>query len=205
MKTSVVKIDPRSPDKEAILSAARSVREGALVAFPTETVYGIAANYLDKKAIEALYRVKQRPRDKPFTIHISDIDMIKSLGCSVAKEGLILIKRFWPGPLTVILKSEYGETLGFRMPANRIAMELIKSAGVPIVAPSANLTGNKAPRNAEEVLKDLDGRIALVIDGGDTEIGVESTVVDLTVSPPKVLREGAIKAIDIMKAINEQN
>lgn len=202
MKTSVVKIDPKRPDKEAILSAARSVREGALVAFPTETVYGIAANYLDKKAIEALYKVKKRPKTKPFTIHISDIDMIKSLGCSMTKEGLMLIKRFWPGPLTVILKSEDGETLGFRMPANRIAMELIKSAGVPIAAPSANLTGNKAPRNVGEVLQDLDGRVALVIDGGDTEIGIESTVVDLTVNPPKVLREGAIKKEEIYKVIS---
>jgi len=202
LKTSVVKIDPKRPDKEAILSAARSVREGALVAFPTETVYGIAANYLDKKAIEALYKVKKRPKTKPFTIHISDIDMIKSLGCSMTKEGLMLIKRFWPGPLTVILKSEDGETLGFRMPANRIAMELIKSAGVPIAAPSANLTGNKAPRNVGEVLQDLDGRVALVIDGGDTEIGIESTVVDLTVNPPKVLREGAIKKEEIYKVIS---
>ncbi len=201
LKTCVVKIDPKRPDKDLIESAAKAIREGNLVAFPTETVYGIAANFFDEKAIENLYRLKQRPRSKPFTIHIADIKMIESLGCFVTKEALRLISKFWPGPLTIVLKSGADGTLGFRIPANRIALDLIKSAGVPVVAPSANLSGNKPPTSAGEALKDLDGKIDMLLDGGHTDIGIESTVVDLTVTPPKVLREGAIKREEIGKVL----
>lgn len=202
MKTYVVKIDPKRPDKKKINEAAEAIRKGLLVAFPTETVYGIAANFLDGKAVDNLYRIKKRPKDKPFTVHIADIGMIESLGCVMTKEALSLISKFWPGPLTIILKSRDGKALGFRIPANTVALELIRAAGVPIVAPSANLSGNKAPVSAEEVLKDLDGGIDLLIDGGPTDIGVESTVVDLTVDPPEVLRKGAIKPGEIEKIIS---
>ncbi|MDP3791224.1 MAG: L-threonylcarbamoyladenylate synthase [Candidatus Omnitrophota bacterium] len=202
MKTYVVKINPKSPEKDLIESAAKAVREGKLVAFPTETVYGIAANFLDEKAIESLYSIKGRPKNKPFTVHIADIKMIESLGCTVTKEALILISKFWPGPLTIILKSDGGNTLGFRAPANLVALELIKAAGVPIVAPSANLSGNKPPKSAGEVLKDLDGKIDMLLDSGATDVGIESTVVDLTVSPPKILREGAVKKEELVKFFN---
>lgn len=199
MKTCVVKIDPKRPDKDLIESAAKAIREGKLVAFPTETVYGIAASFFDEKAMEKLCRLKKRPRGKPFTIHIADIKMIESLGCFVTKEALRLISKFWPGPLTIVLKSGPGVTLGFRIPANKVALDLIRAARVPIVAPSANISGNKPPTSAGEVLKDLDGRINMLLDGGRTDIGIESTVVDLTVAPPKVLREGAIKREEIIK------
>ena len=200
MKTYVIKIDPKKPDIDKIKSAAKAVREGKLAAFPTETVYGIAANFLDEKAIDNLYRIKGRPKGKPFTIHIADIGAIESLGCVMTKEALCLAGRFWPGPLTMILKAPEGKTLGFRIPANKIALELIRHAGVPIVAPSANLSGHKAPESAEEVLKELDGKLDIIIDGGHTCIGIESTVVDLTESPPRILREGAIKAEQISTA-----
>lgn len=199
MKTYVVKIDPKNPDKAGIEAAALAVKEGKLVAFPTETVYGIAANFFDKQAIERLYKIKKRPVKKPFTVHIADIKAIESLGCRMTKEALILAGKFWPGPLTMVLPLGKDKSLGFRIPANSIALELIKKAGVPIVAPSANLSGHKSPINAQEVLDELDGKIDILIDGGQTNVGVESTVVDMTVDPPKILREGAIKPEEILR------
>ena len=198
-KACVVKIDPENPDGSAIESAARALKNGSLVIFPTETVYGIAANLSDEKAIDRLYRIKDRPKDKPLTVHISSMAMIEKMGCILTKKASRLIKKFWPGPLTIILKSKSGPTVGFRMPANKIALELIRSAGIPIVAPSANLSGKAAPLSAEDAMLDLSEKVDIVLDGGRTSIGVESTVVDLTVTPPKVLREGAISTGDIMK------
>lgn len=198
-KVYAVKIDPKRPDKKIIAEAAGIVKKGGLVVFPTETVYGIAANLLDDKAITKLYEVKNRSRSKPFTVHISDIKMIEKMGCKVTGRAQALIDRFWPGPLTIILKSENGSTIGFRMPANRIALEFIKAVGTPIVAPSANLSGKAAPKSAKEALKDLEGHVDMVLDAGLTDIGLESTVIDLTAAPPKVLREGAIKAEDLKK------
>ena len=192
MKTYVVKIDPKRPDKKKIASAAKAVREGKLVAFPTETVYGVAANFLDEDAVDRLYSIKGRLKNKPFTVQIADIGMIESLGCQMRGQALRLAGKYWPGPLTMVLNAPGKKTLGFRIPANKIALELVRACGVPVAVPSANLSGNKAPTSAREVLKELDGRIDILIDGGDTDIGVESTVVDLTADPPKILREGAI-------------
>ena len=194
-----VKIDPRNPDPGAIASAADIIRKGGLVIFPTETVYGIAANLLDKDAVDRLYKVKERPQGKPFTVHISDIKMIGSLGCELSKEALSLISRFWPGPLTIILRSADGGSVGFRMPANKIAFELIRAAGMPIIAPSANLSGKAAPTSAIDAMKDFEGKVDMALDGGKTDIGVESTVIDMTVDPPKVLREGAIKTEELWR------
>lgn len=198
-KMYAVKIDPKRPDKKIIASAADIVKKGGLVVFPTETVYGIAANLLDDKAITKLYEVKNRPRSKPFTAHISGIKMIEKMSCKVTRGAKALIDRFWPGPLTIILKSENGKKIGFRMPANRIALEFIKAVGAPIAASSANLSGKAAPTSTEEILKDLEGKVDMVLDAGLTDIGLESTVIDLTAEPPKVLREGAIKAEDLKK------
>lgn len=192
-KTLVLKIDPNSPDRKKILLCAAALRRGRLVAFPTETVYGLGANLLNKKAIERLYKVKKRPKTKPFTVHISDLEMIKKLGCTITKKAKALIERHWPGPLTIILKSKNGRKIGFRMPDNKTALKLIELSGVPIAAPSANISGAPAPKDAREVLKGLDGRIDILLDGGRAKVGVESTVVDLTMEPARVLREGAIK------------
>jgi L-threonylcarbamoyladenylate synthase len=192
LKTYVVKIDPKRPEKDKIASAAEAVRSGSLVAFPTETVYGIAANFLDEKAIARLYSIKGRPAHKPFTVHIADIKAIEPLGCRISKQTLRLAEKFWPGPLTMVLPLGKDRSLGFRIPANRIALELIKNCGVPVVAPSANLSGNTPPVNAGQVLEELDGKIDMLLDGGATDVGVESTVIDMTVTPPKILRQGAI-------------
>ena len=192
-KTLVLKVDPEAPDKRSISEAADVIKKGGLVAFPTETVYGLGANVLDEKAVARLYKVKLRPRAKPFTVQISDISALKDVwGCELTEAALSITDKFWPGPLTIILKSEKGESIGFRMPRHKIALSLIRAAGVPIYVPSANLSGTCPPVTAEDVLKEFDGKIDIVIDGGMANIGMESTVLDLTVKPAKVLREGAI-------------
>ncbi len=199
---SWVKIDPLNPDKEKIAAAAKIIREGGLVVFPTETVYGIAVNLLDKRAMERLYKVKARPEGKLFTVHISDLKMIRDMGCAITDKAEKLMAEFWPGPLTIILKSDKGEKIGFRMPADNTALELIRASGVPVVAPSANLSGKPAPVTAEEAMANLEGKVDMVIDGGRTTVGLESTVVDLTMDPFKVLREGAIKEEELSKKVN---
>ena len=198
-RTEVLEIDPKDPQGAVLKYCAEVIRRGGLVVFPTETVYGIAANYLDKKAIGRLYKVKERSRTKPFTVHVAEIAAIKRMGCKIGKEAKALMNKFWPGPLTIILKSKTGASIGFRMPANRVALGLIRKAAVPVAAPSANLGGNKAPVSAQEALRDLDGKADIVIDAGPSEIGIESTVVDMTVVPPRVLREGAISAQELMR------
>lgn len=192
-KTIVLKVDPEAPNKRSISKAADVIKKGGLVAFPTETVYGLGANAEDEKAVARLYKVKQRPRTKPFTVQISDINAIKDVwGCEFTKIAAALTDKFWPGPLTIILKSRKGENIGFRMPKHKIALSLIHEAGVPLYVPSANLSGSRPPATAADVLKELDGKIDIVIDGGPADLGVESTVVDLTVKPAQILREGAI-------------
>jgi L-threonylcarbamoyladenylate synthase len=199
---SVIKIDPANPDRRKIAIAAKVIREGGLVVFPTETVYGIAVNSLDKKAVDRLRKVKGRPEGKPFTVHISDLKMIRDMGCIITGAAEKLMAEFWPGPLTIILKSQKGEKIGFRMPADKTALELISASGVPVVAPSANLSGRSAPVTADEAMADLEGKIDMVIDGGRTKVGLESTVVDMTVEPFKVLRAGAIKEEELLKTVN---
>lgn len=200
-KTIVLRIDARCPDKKLIKRAAKVLRSGGLVAFPTETVYGLGANLLKKKAVAALYKVKRRPKGKPFTVHIADIASAKSLGCKVTKEAKALIARYWPGPLTLIVAERRGRKTGLRMPANAVALSLIKEAGVPVAAPSANLSGKAPPTDADSVLKQLDGEIPMLLDAGRTDVGIESTVIDMTVSPPKILREGAIPKRDILRVL----
>jgi len=195
MKTAVLKVNSKN-----ISLAAEILRNGGLVAFPTETVYGLAANLSDGRAMARLCRVKARPKDKPFTVHISDPKVIRKMGCSITKEARALMNRFWPGPLTVILKARDGGKIGFRMPDNRTALDLISEAGFPIAAPSANISGGRPPTTAKDVLKELDGKIDLVLDAGPAAIGVESTVIDMTVRPFRIIREGAISLKSISKA-----
>ncbi len=192
MKTKVLKVSPLFPEPEKLDEAAEVLRKGGLVAFPTETVYGLGANFQDEAAVDKVYRVKKRPKDKPLTIHITSAEQIRAFVDEVPRIGYRLIRKFWPGPLTLILRSKEGRSVGFRMPSSRIAQDLISKVGAPIVAPSANISGRPAPKTAEEVLSDLDGQIDMLIDGGPTQIGTESTVVDLSTLSPKVLRRGAI-------------
>jgi L-threonylcarbamoyladenylate synthase len=200
-KTLMLKVDPDNPDLKLIKYAALAISRGALVAFPTETVYGLGANFLDGKAVKRLYNVKKRPKGKPFTVHISEKGAMKKLGCPPDARAGKLARRFWPGPLTMVVRSKNGGSTGFRMPANKVALKLIEYSGVPVVAPSANLNGKKPPTLAGEVLADLDGKIDILVDSGRTDVGVESTVIDLTVNPFKVLREGAIKREEIEKVL----
>jgi len=197
--TIVIKIDPEKPDRRMMAYAGRVIREGGLVVFPTETVYGIAASRLNEKAMRDLRKVKKRPKGKPFTVHVSNVTAVEKMKCVVTKEARKLMARFWPGPLTIILRSKSGEKIGFRMPANPAALALIDAARVPVVAPSANVSGGRPPATADEVLRNLDGKIELLIDTGPTDMGVESTVVDLTVTPFRILRAGAIKRAEITK------
>ena len=200
-RTVVLKVAPGHPDKRSIARAAKILRSGGLVAFPTETVYGLGANLLNKKGVEKLYKVKRRPKGKPFTVHIEDTSLIKKLGCEITKTAKALMDKYWPGPLTIILNCRSGQKTGFRMPGNKVALKLIKGSGVPVVAPSANISGEAPPTSAEGVLEQLDGKIDILLDAGPTDIGVESTVIDMTVTPPKILREGAISGRELLKVI----
>lgn len=191
-----LKIDPGSPDESAIEFASTLLKDGGLVAFPTETVYGIGVNFLNKKAVERLYRIKKRPKEKPFTIHVASLETINDMRCQVSPFAQELIKRFWPGPLTLILNSEKTK-IGFRMPSNEIAKAFISKSGVPVAAPSANMSGIKPPVEADEVLRNMGDYIDLVLDGGKTKIGRESTIVDASCFPYKILRKGAVPEEDI--------
>ena len=199
IKTKIFKIDPSRPDPKTIGSCARVIKRGGLVAFPTETVYGLGAKAFDKAAERKIYRVKKRPRAKPLTIQVAGIKTVERLCSRLAPEAKRLAKRFWPGPLTMVLNASSGKKAGFRIPDNKIAISLIRRSGVPLVVPSANLSGKRAAVDAKKVLEYFYGRIDAVLDGGRTHIGVESTVVDMTGKRPRILRHGAIPRADILK------
>lgn len=196
--TKIIKTDPDNPAQSLIQEAANILAKGGLVILPTETVYGIAANMLNHKAIERLYKVKQRPKDKPFSVHIDNKDKIEDFASDIPVVAYKLISQFWPGPLTLVLKSKSkGETVGLRMPDNNIALRVIATSKVPIVCPSANLSGEPPSRDFDTAIKDLNGLVDLAIDSGPTKLGIESSVVDLTSDALVVLREGAVKKEEI--------
>lgn len=189
----VLEIDPKNPRLENIIKAAGVLKQGGLVAFPTETVYGLGADFFDVKAIKRLYEVKQRPQDKPFAVLIADIEDLARFECVISGLAKELIDNFWPGPLTLIFETKKSGKLGFRLPNHNIARELIRQSGTLIAAPSANISGQTPPTNAQEVLSHLKGKIDLVLDAGETALRQESTVIDLTLSPYKIVRAGAIR------------
>ncbi|MBL7069643.1 MAG: threonylcarbamoyl-AMP synthase [Candidatus Omnitrophica bacterium] len=199
-KTRILKIDSDEPEEEGIDIAADILKNGGLVAAPTETVYGLGANLLNKKAVERVYRVKRRPKERPLTIHLSDMKILNSMAAGISPVAQKLINRFWPGPLTIILYSKDGKKVGFRMPSGKIIRSLIEKSGVPVVMPSANIFGNRPPKSARDVMDDLDNSIDMILDGGSTELGIESTVIDTTVFPYRILREGAISKAQIKDA-----
>lgn len=199
MQTKYIKF--KSCDAPEFSDAAKALKEGQLVAFPTETVYGLGANALDSKAVKSIYAAKGRPSDNPLIVHIADIEMLKPLVTEIKPNVIKLISEYWPGPLTLIMQKAVIvpdettgglDTVAIRMPDNPIALELIRKAGVPIAAPSANRSGRPSPTMAEHVAEDLNGRISYIIDGGPCRVGVESTVVDMTVEPATILRPGGI-------------
>jgi L-threonylcarbamoyladenylate synthase len=201
MKTRIIRVDPKRPESTKIADAAEVIKKGGLVAFPTETVYGLGANGLDDNAVRKIFAAKRRPSDNPLILHVWRIEQVKPLAAEIPKKAEKLMQRFWPGPLTIVLKkSEIVpdavtaglDSVAVRMPKNRIARDLIKAADCPIAAPSANLSGRPSPTSARHVIDDLAGSIDAVIDGGDVDIGLESTVIDMTQDIPKILRPGKI-------------
>jgi L-threonylcarbamoyladenylate synthase len=185
----------------AVKRAAELLRAGDVVALPTETVYGLAANALDEKAVEKIIQVKGRPANNPIIVHVASLEMakrcVKQFPAAVEK----LAKAFWPGPLTLVLPraeiipgivTAHGGTVGIRWPGHPFIQAVIRECHFPLAAPSANLSSRVSPTNAEHVFKQLGGKIPLIVDGGQSQVGIESTVLDLTVSPPRVLRPGMI-------------
>lgn len=199
--TQVIRLNPDLPQPEAIDLAASMIRHGGLVAFPTETVYGLGADAMNESAVQKLFAAKGRPADNPLIVHVCSRDMLDLVAGEISERAHQVIEQFWPGPLTLVLKrkpevapsvSAGLPSVAVRMPEHKIALKLIRSAGTPIAAPSANASGRPSPTTAAHVLEDLDGRIDLILDGGATSIGIESTVLDVTTDPPMILRPGAI-------------
>jgi L-threonylcarbamoyladenylate synthase len=197
----VVVIDPAAPDPRAITEAAAVIQAGQLVAFPTETVYGLGADGLNPTALGQIYTVKGRPPDNPLILHLASHDQLTLVASDVPAVAHALIHAFWPGPLTLVLPKTTRvpdlataglATVAVRMPAHPVALALIKSTETPLAAPSANRSGWPSPTAAQHVLDDLKGLIPFILDGGPTAIGVESTVLDVTCAPPMLLRPGGI-------------
>jgi len=210
MPYQIIKVNPQRSDKNSIQKAAKIIKNSGLVAFPTETVYGLGGNSLDKKAVRKIFEVKGRPLDNPIIVHIADLKDLSKLAKNIPKEVEILARKFWPGPLTLVLFKKKmvsdevtagADTVAIRMPKNKIALALIKTSGVPIAAPSANLAGRPSPTEAKHVFEDLGKKVNLILNGGKTKIGVESTVVDLTVKPPQILRPGGVSLEELKKVL----
>ena len=199
--TVLVRLDSERPESGLIESAASIIRSGGLVAFPTETVYGLGADAMSESAVQRIFEAKGRPADNPLIVHVCSAGMLDSAVRKLSEKARLLAERFWPGPLTLVLArnpkvapsvSSGLDTVAVRMPGCRVALDLIRSAGTPVAAPSANTSGRPSPTTAAHVLSDLDGRIDMILDGGTTTIGVESTVLDMTTDPPLILRPGWI-------------
>jgi tRNA threonylcarbamoyl adenosine modification protein (Sua5/YciO/YrdC/YwlC family) len=203
--TKVLKINAAKPEEKLLLQAADLIRDGGLVIVPTETVYGIAANSLNPKTMERLDRIKNRPADKRYSLHIGDKEKIVEYAKDIPVAAFKLMDKFWPGPLTMVLRAADNSTVGIRLADNQILRRIITLADVPVVCPSANISGKPAPTTFAAALKDLNGLVDLAIDAGDTDLGVESSVVDLIIDPPQVLREGAIKKEEILSAAKIKN
>ncbi len=212
MKTKIFKTTPANAGRKNILSAAKIIQRGGTVAFPTETVYGLGANALNSKAVKKIFRAKGRPFDDPLIVHIAGERQLYGLASHVSVQAKILIDKFWPGPLTLVLRKTKKvplittgglQTVAVRMPSHEVALELIYAAGAPIAAPSANTFGRPSPTSARDVLEDLNGKIDAVLDGGRCRIGVESTVLDLSGKTPELLRPGKITLEELEKIIGK--
>lgn len=197
---------------ESPIEAAEVIKRGGLVAFPTETVYGLGADVFDSKAVENIFRAKQRPNDNPLIAHVGNLDQIESLVSEITPFAAKFIKAFFPAPLTLVLpKAERVPfsatanlaTIGVRMPKNDLALKFLRACGTPLVAPSANLSGKPSPTDWTAVYEDLSGRIDCILQGEMTEIGLESTVVDCTAEKPLILRAGAITLEKLREIVPE--
>ncbi|AEG16922.1 Sua5/YciO/YrdC/YwlC family protein [Desulfofundulus kuznetsovii DSM 6115] len=211
-RTAYWRVDPIKPDPRIMARAGLILRQGGLVAFPTETVYGLGANALDGLAVARIFEVKGRPQDNPLIVHVADRETACRLVCRVPAGAGKLMDAFWPGPLTLVLPAAPVvprqvtaglDSVGIRMPDHQVALALIAAAGVPVAAPSANLSGRPSPTTAGHVLQDLNGRIEVVLDAGPAGVGLESTVLDLTGDVPVILRPGGITREELEKVIGE--
>jgi len=209
MKTLVLKVDAGNPDPEVLKRAGDAIRRGGLVGFPTETVYGLAADAFNKDAVKRVFEVKGRPADNPLPVQVASQDEVIRLVAEIPEVAERLMKAFFPGPLTLVLKASGAVSeivtagtgkVGIRMPDHPVALGLIRSAGTPIVAPSANMSGEPPPTTSQEVLAYLDGKIEILLDAGPTKLRLASTVVDVTETPPRILREGSITR-EVLRAI----
>ena len=211
MKTLKIKIDPWNPEREILARAAEILRGGGLVAFPTETVYGLGANALEAEAVAGIYRAKGRPSDNPLILHLSHPEQAESL-VHVDDRARRLMSAFWPGPLTLVLKARDVvppvtrgglSTAALRMPDHPVAAALIDAVGFPLAAPSANASGRPSPTDADTVFEDVGGRIDLILDGGTVAVGIESTVIDVSTERPLLLRPGGMPVETLEEFLGE--
>jgi L-threonylcarbamoyladenylate synthase len=208
----IFKVDPETPEPEAIREAGEAIRSGQLVIFPTETVYGLAANALDCEAVRMVFQAKRRALSIPLPVQVGDRARIAEVAVELSRAARLLIERFMPGPITLVLRrnpaipnvvTAGGDTVGVRIPDNPVALALLKEAGMPIVATSANLSGRPEPLNADEAVEQVGKCVDIVLDAGPSRLGRASTVIDTTVDPPRVLRRGALTVKEIREVIGE--
>ena len=208
--TTVIRVDPAAIDREALQPPARRLRAGGLVAFPTETVYGLGAHALDPVAVRRVFEVKGRPSVDPLIVHVATLQDVEQLVECVPDLARALAERFWPGPLTLVLRRAATvpdevtaglSTVAVRIPSHPVARALLELAAVPVAAPSANLFSRPSPTRADHVLQDLDGLVDVVVDGGPTSVGIESTVLDSSAGAVTVLRPGAVTLEALRKAL----
>lgn len=213
MDTIIEKVDPGHIDTDVMEQAGKLIADGELVAFPTETVYGLGGDALDPDASRKIYAAKGRPSDNPLIVHIADFDDMKRVAREVPEQAKKLADAFWPGPLTMIVwKSDAVpeattggmQTVAVRMPNHPVALELIRRSGCLIAAPSANTSGRPSPTEAQHVAEDLSGKIAMILDGGPVGIGIESTIIDLTEEKPMILRPGYITPEMLSEVLQEE-
>lgn len=204
--TKIIKVTEEAIDEAGICEAGRIIREGGLVAFPTETVYGLGGDAFNPESSRKIYAAKGRPSDNPLIVHIADMDDLYQVAESVSDTALLIANKYWPGPLTMIFKKKPAvptettgglETVAVRFPSHPVAKEFIKAAGGFVAAPSANISGRPSPTEAKYVVEDMDGRIEMIIDGGSCQIGLESTIIDMTGDKPVILRPGYITPKDL--------
>lgn len=210
MSCPVLRIDPQSPDPEAIARAAELLRGGGLVAFPTETVYGIGANALDAAAVGRIFAAKGRPPTNPVIVHVPDVALARTLAAEWSASAERLATQFWPGPLTLVVPrrpivpdvvTAGGPTVALRVPAHPVALALLRASGLPVAAPSANRSTELSPTCAEHVLRGMADRIDLLLDAGPAPGGLESTVVDMTTQPPRILRPGLVARTELAAVV----
>lgn len=212
MKTELVSVRGLTENFDDFMRAGNLLRSGEIVAIPTETVYGLAANAFDPDAVEKIFKAKGRPQDNPLIVHIADLADLPKIVSEIPEKAYLLASEFWPGPLTMIMKKSEKvpdavtaglDTVAVRFPSHKYARAVIDAAGVPLAAPSANTSGKPSPTTAQHVMRDLSGKVPMIIDGGECSVGLESTVIDLTGDVPVLLRPGGITLSDLRRVIGE--